>query len=98
MKPVLVHYIGVDNVDFLDIPIYIERVKDLCHYDNEYHTVFLAVRGKDTRIECLNPMFIEKGEEKRKIINSINKIKHDTKEMIDNHPYLSRNILLTERV
>ena len=98
MKPVLVHYINVGNLDHMDIRAYIEQIKNECNYDGEYHAVFIPVRGQDTKIECLNPIIFEDSREKRNFVNRLNGMTYKVDELINKIPYMSRNILLIERL
>ena len=100
MKPVLVHYINVGNLDEADVQGYIGSIADSCKdsYKGEYHALFIPVRGQETKVECLNPIALDKGEERDKIINNINNLKFNVGEMIRKAPYMSKNILLIERI
>ena len=98
MKPVLVHYINVGNLDHQDTYQYIQEIISLCTYDGEYHSVFLPVKDQETRIDCLNPVHIKECDGKEKFISKLNYLKHRTKEIVDKFPYTNRNILLIEKI
>jgi hypothetical protein len=97
MKPVLVHYINIGNLDPMDIRNFMETLKDEINYNDEYHSVFLPVRNQDSKVECLNPIFFEEGKEKRILKNRLNGISYKMNELIDRMPYINKNLLLTER-
>jgi hypothetical protein len=98
MKPVLVHYVNVGNLDHTEISGYMQQIMQLCTYDGEYHTVFLPVRNQETKIDCLNPVHIKECDGKEKFINKLNYLKHRTKEIVDKLPYTNKNILLVEKI
>ena len=97
MKPVIVHYINIGNVDTRDVSPYINRVKDMCTYDGEYHSIFIPVRDRETQIECLNPTSIKELDDKQVFINKLNYLKHRTEEIIAKFPFTNNNMLLIER-
>lgn len=98
MKPVLVHYINIGNIDNLEVAEYINKIKDICTYDGEYHSIFIPVRDRETQVDCLNPVVLKNLEGKEVFINKLNYLKHRTEEMIKNFPFINRNILLVEKI
>ena len=97
MKPVIVHYINVGNIELSEVASYVYKVKDMCTYDGEYHSVFIPVRDRETQIECLNPTSIKELDDKQVFINKLNYLKHRTEEIIAKFPFTNNNILLIER-
>ena len=98
MKPVLVHYINIGNLDNLEVSDYIERIKMTLTYDYEYHCIFLPVREQSTRIEILNPQIINEKDEKNKFISNLNNLKKQTEDMMKNFPFLNKKLLLIEKI
>ncbi len=97
MKPVIVHYINVGNIELSEVASYVYKVKDMCTYDGEYHSVFIPVRDRETQIECLNPTSIKELDDKQVFINKLNYLKHRTEEIIAKFPFTNNNILLIEK-
>ena len=98
MKPVIVHYINVGNIELLEVSLYMEKVKNMCTYDGEYHSIFIPVRDRETQIECLNPTSIKELEGKQVFINKLKYLQHRTDEIIKKFPFTNTNILLIEKI
>ena len=98
MKPVIVHYINVGNIELLEVASYMHKVKDMCTYDGEYHSVFIPVTDRETQIECLNPTSIKELDGKQVFINKLNYLKHRTEEIIAKFPFTNTNMLLIEKI
>jgi len=98
MKPVIVHYINVGNIEFIDVSPYMDRVRRMCTYDGEYHSIFVPVKDRETQIECLNPTSIKELDGRQVFINKLNYLKHRTDEIIKKFPFTNTNILLIEKI
>lgn len=98
MKPVIVHYINIGNIDVIDVSSYMDRVRGMCTYDGEYHSIFIPVRDRETQIECLNPTSIKEMDGKQVFINKLNYLQHRTDEIIKKFPFTNKNMLLVEKV
>ena len=97
MKPIIVHYINIGNLDPLDVRPYIEDVRRMCTYDGEYHAIFIPVKDRETKIDCLNPVVLKNVEGKEVFINKLNYLKYRTEEIIEKFPFTNNNILLVEK-
>ncbi len=98
MKPVIVHYINVGNIELIEVSSYMDRVRDMCTYDGEYHSIFIPVTERETQIDCLNPISIKGLDDKQVFINKLNYLKHRTDEIIKKLPFTNTNILLVEKI
>ena len=98
MKPVIVHYINIGNIDVIDVSSYMDRVRGMCTYDGEYHSIFIPVRDRETQIEFLNPTSIKEMDGKQVFINKLNYLQHRTDEIIKKFPFTNKNVLLVEKV
>lgn len=98
MKPVIVHYINIGNIELVEVSPYMDRVRGMCTYDGEYHSIFIPVKDRETQIECLNPTSIKELDGKQVFINKLNYLKHRTDEIIKKFPFTNTNILLIEKI
>ena len=97
MKPIIVHYINVGNLDNGDIRQYIGRIRDMCTYDGEYHCIFMPVTDRETKIDCLNPVTSREVHGKKVFLDKLNYLKHRVEEIVQKFPFTNRNILLIEK-
>jgi hypothetical protein len=97
MKPVLVFYINVGNMDIIDVVSYIELVKNSTGHIKGYEQIFIPVRNRDSEVQCLNPYYLDKKEEIRKMKHTLKELGFNTNKLLDSMPYLSRKILMIEK-
>ena len=65
---ILVIYINVGNKDIPEIEAYIRRMKkEIELKTDKFTTFFVPVRKDDTRIECINPVLLDKKEYATKV-------------------------------
>lgn len=96
MKPIIVHYINIRNLDNLEVSEYINNIKQTLKYNEEYHSIFIPIRDKETYIDCLNPVVLLE-EERENYIKKIENLKKNVEEMLKEFPFLNKNELLIER-
>jgi hypothetical protein len=97
MKPVLVFYINVGNMDNIDIVSYIDLVKNSVSHIKGYEKMFIPVRNRDSEVQCLNPYYLDQKEEVRKMKHTLKELGFNTNKLLDSMPYLSRKILMIEK-
>lgn len=78
-KLMLVFYINVDRIDRYDIPAYLNEVKEglTGNLDDSVISYFIPIEGENSKVDCINPSFID-GDEyeaaKEKLNNAVKKI------------------------
>ena len=96
MKPIIVHYINIGNLDNVEVSEYINNIKQTFTYNEEYHSIFIPIINKETYIDCLNPIVLPE-EEREKYIKKIENLKKNVEEMLKEFPFLNKNELLIEK-
>jgi len=62
-KLILVYYIGVMHLDHIDIPEYMQKIRDRISIpDLNGHSIFIPVFTQDSRVECINPKYVTEEE------------------------------------
>lgn len=60
---ILVYYIGIGDLDSVDVPEYIDKVaKKITPSTFQGEIIIMPVLGSDSRIECINPKYINDKE------------------------------------
>ena len=97
MKPILVFYINVGNLDQLDVVSYIDLVKNSISHIKGYEQIFIPVRNKDSEVQCLNPYYLDNKKEVKKMKHTLKELAFNTNKLLDSMPYLSRKMLMIEK-
>lgn len=60
-KLMLAFYINVDRIDQYDMPAYLNEVKDglTSKLDDSVISYFIPINGENSKVECINPSFID---------------------------------------
>ena len=78
-KLMLVFYINVDRIDRYDIPAYLNEAKEglTGNLDDSVISYFFPIEGENSKVDCINPSFID-GDEykaaKEKLDNAVKKL------------------------
>ena len=88
-KLILVYYVGVKHIDDIDIPEYMEKLRNrivIPGFDG--HCIFVPMFSYDTKIECINPKYIteeELIEQHTSLMEELNKeLQHHIEELKNN--------------
>ena len=78
----IVVYLNISNFsDQQNIKAYIYNISNSLKYDDTINTLVIPVRDSETRIECINPMLLNK-EQYKEVENKINEFKEKINEQI----------------
>lgn len=78
-KLILAFYINVDGIDQYDIPEYLNDAREglTSNLDDSVISYFIPIEGENSKVDCINPSFID-GDEyeaaKEKLDNAVKKI------------------------
>lgn len=78
-KLILVFYINVDRIDQYDIPGYLNDARKglTRNLDDSVISYFIPIEGENSKVDCINPSFID-GDEyesaKEKLENAVKKL------------------------
>lgn len=78
-KLILAFYINVDGIDQYDIPEYLNEAREglTSNLDDSVISYFIPIEGENSKVECINPSFID-GDEyeaaKEKLDNAVKKL------------------------
>jgi hypothetical protein len=97
MKPILVFYLNVGQMDNIDVVSYIDLVKSNIGHIKGYEQLFIPVREKESEVQCLNPYILDNKKEIKKMKHTLREIDFNTNKIIDSMPYLSKKILMIEK-
>ncbi len=97
MKPILVFYINVGNLDQLDVAAYLDLVKNTTSHIKGYEQIFIPVRNKDSEVQCLNPYVLNNKKDIKKMKHTLKEMGFNTNKILDSMPYLSRKMLMIEK-
>ena len=78
-KLILAFYINVDGIDQYDVPEYLNEARKglTSNLDNSVISYFIPIEGENSKVDCINPSFID-GDEykdaKEKLDNAVKKL------------------------
>ena len=78
-KLILAFYINVDGIDQYDIPEYLNDAREglTSNLDDSVISYFIPIEGENSKVDCINPSFID-GDEyesaKEKLDNAVKKL------------------------
>lgn len=78
-KLILAFYINVDGIDQYDIPEYLNEAREglTSNLDDSVISYFIPIEGENSKVDCINPSFID-GDEyeaaKEKLDNAVKKL------------------------
>ncbi len=78
-KLILAFYINVDEIDLCDIHTYLNEAREglTRNLDDSVISYFIPIEGENSKVECINPSFID-GDEyedaKEKLDNAVKKL------------------------
>lgn len=78
-KLILVFYINVDSIDSCDVYDYLNEAREglTSNLDNSVISYFIPIEGENSKVDCINPCFID-GDEyeaaKEKLDNAVKKL------------------------
>jgi hypothetical protein len=78
-KLMLAFYINVDRIDQSDMPAYLNEVREglTRNLDNSVISYFIPIEGENSKVDCINPSFIEGDvykDNKEKLENVVKKL------------------------
>jgi len=78
-KLILVFYINVDRIDRYDIPAYLSEAREYLsrNLDDSVISYFIPIEGENSKVDCINPSFIEGDvykDNKEKLENAVKKL------------------------
>ena len=78
-KLILAFYINVDGIGKYDIPEYMNETRKCLtrNIDDSVISYFIPIEGENSKVECINPSFIDNDEyeaTKEKLDNAVKKL------------------------
>ena len=78
-KLILVFYINVDSIDSCDVYDYLNEAREslTSNLDNSVISYFIPIEGENSKVDCINPSFIDGDEyksNKEKLYNMLKKL------------------------
>lgn len=97
MKPLLVFYINIGNMDNYEVVNYIDLVKNSTSHIKGYEQIFIPVKNRDSEVQCLNPYYFDDKKEIKKMKHTLKELKFNIDNLIDLIPYTSRKMIILEK-
>jgi hypothetical protein len=97
MKPILVFYINVGNLDNYNVVSCIDSVKNSLTHIKGYEQIFVPIRNRDSEVQCLNPYILDNKESVERMKHTLKELAFNTNELLHSMPYLSKKILMIEK-
>ena len=78
-KLILAFYMNVDRIDRYDIPAYLNEAREglTRNLDDSVISYFIPIEGENSKVECINPNFIDGDvykDNKEKLDNAVKKL------------------------
>lgn len=78
-KLILAFYINIDSIDSCDVYDYLNEAKEslTSNLDNSVISYFIPIKGENSKVDCINPSFIDGDEykaNKEKLDNMVKKL------------------------
>ena len=94
-KLIIAVYLNVRNMTMEEIREFMVRTRDtVSSPTNEYITMVVPVKNKDTRIECLNPKYITGDEINKKFEVGLKSIENNFEKILNEMGPYKREVLV----
>ena len=80
-KLFLVIYLNITDILSEDVVGYINKVAEVTKFDDSVRLLIVPVRGKETKIECINPALLTE-EQYKDVEEKINILKQEVEEKL----------------